>query len=79
MYGPIFEARNRGVAIRNYFNLLRKVAEWDRDAYELVQVGFWDAENGVLVPAKEVVDVNIPRFEDVKQRKFEFEEEANAK
>lgn len=40
--GPVFEAVNKGIAIRNFRNLLEKVPDYQRQDYRLYQVGEFD-------------------------------------
>lgn len=73
---PPHFAVNHGVASRQFVNLMQKVAPHDRDAYQLWFLGSWDDFNGKfeLKDGVEVLDVAIPRFDDIQQRKFGFEE-----
>lgn len=48
-FGPIFQAVNTGVAMRNFRNILKDVPEYDRDAYEVYQVGQFDDESGEIL------------------------------
>lgn len=47
-YGPIFQAVNSGVAMRNFRNLLKEVTPIDRDAYVLREVGEFDDETAII-------------------------------
>lgn len=69
-------AVNHGVASRQFVNLMKNVEPHDRDAYQLWFLGSWDDSNGKfeLNDQVEVIDVAIPRFDDIKQRNFGFEE-----
>lgn len=42
--GPLFEALNEAVAVRQYRNLLQSVSPLDRDAYVLYRVGSFDRD-----------------------------------
>lgn len=62
--GPVFEARNDGVAMRQYRNLMKDAAEVDRESYWLYRVGSVDhkamkivAEEPLRIEAPEAVDV----------------------
>lgn len=73
--GPLFQSVNHGVASRQVVNLMQKVAPHDRDAYELWWLGTWDDESGrfqVIKDVPEVIEVTIPRFDDIQARKFGF-------
>lgn len=51
--GPIFEAKNDGVAERMYFDLVqnqRKNPVFDQDDYELLCLGSFDSESLKIVP-----------------------------
>lgn len=68
-------AVNHGVASRQFVNAMRNVARHDQDAYQLWFLGSWDDSTAVfdLNDHVEVIDVAIPRFSDIEQRKFAFE------
>lgn len=40
--GPLFEAPNDGVALRNFRNLMEKVPGYQRSDYRLYNVGVWN-------------------------------------
>ena len=46
-HGPIFQAKNKAVAERNYHQLLEK-QKLNAEEYELVKIGEFDNETGVL-------------------------------
>lgn len=76
--GPVFQAINHGVACRSVVRMFEKIPKYDWDAFVLWWIGVYDDESAVIEGmSPEVVDVNIPRFEDVVQRKFGFVEEQN--
>jgi len=65
-YGPLFQAVNSGVALRNFRQLMKDVPEYDRDAYELHVVGVFDDDNAeILYHKPEVVIVEDDNHADV--------------
>ena len=48
-YGPLFEAKNDGVALRQFKQLIDTVVVGNRDDYVLYSCGTFDHENGALV------------------------------
>lgn len=65
-YGPLFQAVNTGVAMRNFRQLMKDVPEYDRDAYYLCTVGAFDDESGeVLYHKPEPVIVEDDNHADV--------------
>lgn len=40
--GPVFEAVNDGVAMRNFWNLLKEVPAYQHGDYRLYRLGFFD-------------------------------------
>ena len=47
--GPLFEAPNSGVAIRNFRNLMEKVPGYQRSDYRLYTVGTYDPKTMCLI------------------------------
>lgn len=69
--GPVFQAKNDGVARRSVFKYLENVSEVDRDGYSLMRIGGWDNESMKLTqewPA-EPIDIYIPKFDEVEEKK----------
>lgn len=59
--GPVFQAKNDGVARRNVIHLLEKVADFDRPAYELKRIcSFDNALMEIFDITKEKVDLEFP-------------------
>lgn len=48
-YGPLFEARNNGVALRQFRQLIDTVVVGNRDDYVLYSCGTFDHDAGTLV------------------------------
>jgi len=46
-YGPIFQAKNKAIAERNFNNLVEE-KKLDEDEFNLVKVGTFDNETGTL-------------------------------
>lgn len=69
MFAPVFQAVNDGVARRAYIQAFRNAATYDLDSFQLFQVGFFNDENGVVeVIAMRLIEVDMPTFDEVKQR-----------
>lgn len=62
--GPLFVAKNDGVATRSFLQMVVKVVEWDRDAYQLLYFGSFDDELAVLSPEgpPRIVEVEFPKL-----------------
>lgn len=59
--GPVFQAKNDGVARRNVNNILEKVADFDQAAYELRKICSFDNEKVEVCNIRnEVIDLEIP-------------------
>lgn len=76
-YGPVFQAVNRAVAIRNTVHFLEKVKPYDRSSFSLIELGTFHEETGEIVSNIQAVNFDMPSFEDVSPRKFAFEEDGN--
>lgn len=50
-YGPLFEAKNNGVALRQFKRLISTVVVENRDDYVLYSCGTFDHDTGTLVKA----------------------------
>lgn len=50
-YGPLFEAKNNGVALRQFKRLLDTVVVENRDDYVLYSCGTFDHDAGTMVLA----------------------------
>lgn len=76
LYGPVFQAVNDAIAVRNVVHMLEKVKAYDRPSFQLYRLGTFDDMLGVFEIESEPVyiDVDCPRFDDVEERKFSFEE-----
>lgn len=48
-FGPVFQAVNTGVALRNFRQLMKDVPEYDRDAYEVFELGEFDDVSGEIL------------------------------
>lgn len=58
-FGPVFEAVNNGVAIRNFSNVLKET-KYPED-YELYKLGNYDESTGEIIP--EFYNVEKPKLE----------------
>lgn len=47
-YGPVFEAKNKGVALRQFKKLLDTVVVENRGDYVMYMFGFFDHDAGVM-------------------------------
>lgn len=76
LYAPIYQAVNDGTARRAAVRALGEVPDYDKDAFSLVRIGYFDDQTGVLVVEDNPVEVsmNIPNFRDVDSRDFQFKE-----
>lgn len=66
-YGPLFEAKNDGVALRQFKQLLNTVVVENRDDYVLYSCGTFDHDAGVMVTDWEVV-AHAGDFDDKEQK-----------
>lgn len=58
--GPVFEARNSGIAARNFRQLMRTVPKVDLDVYDLVKLGVMDKDSmKITLVDPEVVEVDL--------------------
>ena len=77
VYGPLFQAVNNGIAVRNVVHMLENVKPYDRPSFVLFKMGSFNDETGAIDvgdgPAR--IDIDIPRFDDFAERKFSFEKE----
>lgn len=48
-YGPIFEAVNDAVAVRQFRGSMAAIPEYTRDDYSLIRLGSYDHISGVVV------------------------------
>lgn len=48
-FGPIFTAKNEGVAIRSFFQLLKGDPATNQADYTLHRLGTWDRDTGKLI------------------------------
>lgn len=74
---PLFQSHNVGVARRQFLGLLRKVPDYDRDAFQLWYVGTFDDVTGRITPLDrpEIIEADLPKWEEgPEQRNFGFEE-----
>lgn len=58
--GPIFEACNDGVALRNFKNLLDKVPPYQKSEYRIYKVGTFDNKTMALVTFVTPEEVILP-------------------
>lgn len=57
-YGPIFQAKNVGVAVRSFHNLMSQVK--DINEYDLVRIGYL-YHDMTLESSKHTIDLNNPK------------------
>lgn len=57
-YGPIFQAKNDGVATRNYLNMF-KDEHFNPSEYQLWNIGIYDTEAGCIEPLHSIVPLDI--------------------
>jgi len=69
--GPVFQAKNDGVARRSVSKFLETVAPHDRDAYALMRIADWDTEFMKLIEAVPIpeISIDIPKFDEVEERR----------
>lgn len=48
-FGPVFQAKNDGVAIRQVNNTFKTMPPGDADAFHLFKIGEFDTETGLLM------------------------------
>jgi len=60
MLGPIFEAVNDGVAVRNYSNVIAKTQQEYRNDYALCRLGEFNSKTGEIIPEFPPKMVDIP-------------------
>ena len=59
-HGPLFEAKNDMVALRNVKMQLEQVPEVYRKEYNLKMIGTYDRENGLLTSEDAPIIIEIP-------------------
>ena len=70
--GPVFQAVNDGVALRNVRAMMDKVPDYDRDAYKMFRLGVFDDEKCEIYYDQKVEEVSIrfPKFSELPDRKL---------
>lgn len=58
--GPVFEACNDGVALRNFKNLLDKVPPYQQGEYRLYKIGSFDNNTMTMVAYEMPIEVILP-------------------
>ena len=63
--GPVFEAKNDGVAMRQYRHLINENPTFIQDDFSLMQVGTIDRESMIIEPGQLLLDLENKEFEEV--------------
>lgn len=63
--GPVFEAKNDGVAMRQYRNLINENPTVVQDDFSLMQVGTIDKESMIIEPLQLLLDLEVKELEEV--------------
>jgi hypothetical protein len=63
--GPVFEAKNDGVAMRQYRHLINENPTVVQDDFSLMQVGTIDKESMIIEPLQLLLDLENKELEEV--------------
>lgn len=63
--GPVFEAKNDGVAMRQYRHLINENPTVIQDDFSLMQVGTIDKESMIIEPGQLLFGLENKEFEEV--------------
>jgi len=63
--GPVFEAKNDGVAMRQYRHLINENPTVDQDDFSLMKVGKIDKESMIIEPGQLLLDFEVKELEEV--------------
>lgn len=63
--GPVFEAKNDGVAMRQYRHLINENPTVVQDDFSLMQVGTIDKESMIIEPLQLLLDLEVKELEEV--------------
>jgi hypothetical protein len=65
--GPVFEAKNDGVAMRQYRHLINENPTVIQDDFSLIQVGTIDKESMIIEPGQDyhvLIDLEVKELEE---------------